>query len=210
MPPRTAPTTGYSDRINHALAFAAKHHDQQVRRGTRAPYLTRPANVAIILTRYDRPEDEVVAGVLQDVVADHMRGGTSREMLEQRVAEKFGVAVLDLLLSIVERRVDDHGVELSADERRDDVLARLGAAPEGARWVVAADALHTGATLLADLRRTVDADAVWSRAAGGRVGTLGGLRRLCERLDAAGFRVPLVDELTAVVSELESVSLVRP
>ena len=32
--PRTV-MNGYSDRINHALAFAAKHHDQQVRRGTR-------------------------------------------------------------------------------------------------------------------------------------------------------------------------------
>ena len=34
---------GYSDRINHALAFAAKHHDRQVRKGTRLPYLTHPA-----------------------------------------------------------------------------------------------------------------------------------------------------------------------
>jgi len=42
---------GYSDRINHALAFAAKHHDRQVRRGTRLPYLTHPANVAVSLTR---------------------------------------------------------------------------------------------------------------------------------------------------------------
>ena len=47
---------GYSDRVNHALAFAAKHHDQQVRKGTRAPYATNAANVAIILTRYQRDE----------------------------------------------------------------------------------------------------------------------------------------------------------
>ena len=44
--------TGYSDRINHAFAFAAKHHDRQVRKGTALPYVTHPANVAIILTRY--------------------------------------------------------------------------------------------------------------------------------------------------------------
>src|SRR5688572_7634594 len=36
---------GYSDRVNHALAFAAKYHDQQVRKGLRAPYFTQPANV---------------------------------------------------------------------------------------------------------------------------------------------------------------------
>ena len=55
--------TGYSDRINHAFAFAAKHHDQQVRKGTRLPYLTHPANVAVILTRYGCREDVVVAGI---------------------------------------------------------------------------------------------------------------------------------------------------
>ena len=56
--------TGYSDRINHALAFAAKHHDQQVRKGTRLPYVTHPANVAVILTRYGQDDDTVIAGIL--------------------------------------------------------------------------------------------------------------------------------------------------
>ena len=60
---------GYSDRINHAFAFAAKHHDQQVRKGTRLPYLTHPANVAVILTRYGCDEEIVIAGVLHDVIA---------------------------------------------------------------------------------------------------------------------------------------------
>ena len=49
---------GYSDRINHAFAFAAKHHDVQVRMGLRAPYSTQPSNVAVILTRYERDETE--------------------------------------------------------------------------------------------------------------------------------------------------------
>ena len=47
-----ADMNGYSDPINHALAFAAKHHDQQVRRGTRLPYITAAPNIALILTRY--------------------------------------------------------------------------------------------------------------------------------------------------------------
>ena len=59
---------GYSDVINHALAFAAKHHDRQVRKGTRLPYLTHPANVALILTRDGRDTDTVVAGILHDVI----------------------------------------------------------------------------------------------------------------------------------------------
>ena len=131
-------TSGYSDRINHALAYATKHHDQQVRRGTRSPYLTRHANVAVILSRYGGDDDTVVAGILHDVVSDGMRGGMSQESLTARVGGKFGDAALALALAISERRSDEDGIELSADERREDLLERLADAPDGARWVVAA------------------------------------------------------------------------
>src|SRR5213595_3913 len=121
-------TVGYSDRINHAFAFAAKHHDRQVRKGTRLPYLTHPANVAVILTRYDQDDHTIVAGILHDVIEDCVRDGYTRDMLEQRIGDKFGPDVLDTVLAVTHRRVDDDGVELAHDERRDDYLARLGTA----------------------------------------------------------------------------------
>src|SRR5688572_14423450 len=105
--------TGYSDRINHAFAFAAKHHDQQVRKGTRLPYLTRPANVAVILSRYDQDDDTVVGGILRDVVADFVRDGYPAEMLDQRIGQKFGDTALSIALAASERRVNDDGLELS-------------------------------------------------------------------------------------------------
>ena len=40
---------GYSDRISHAFAFAAKHLPPRARRGSGALHLTQPANVAVIL-----------------------------------------------------------------------------------------------------------------------------------------------------------------
>src|SRR5947209_1278720 len=113
---------GYSDRINHALAFAAKHHDQQVRKGTRLPYLTRPANVAVILARYGQDDHTIVAGILQDVVEDCVRDAYSLPMLEQRIGDKFGGDVLETALAVTPRRLDDDGVELSHDDRRDDLL----------------------------------------------------------------------------------------
>src|SRR5687768_5374390 len=118
-------TIGYSDRINHALAYATKHHDQQVRRGTRSPYLTRHANVAVILARYGGDEDTVVAGILHDVVGDGMRGGMTRESLVGRVGEKFGGDALDLALTVSEGRAEGVGVGRSADERREVLLGRL-------------------------------------------------------------------------------------
>jgi HD domain len=197
---------GYSDRVNHALAFAAKHHDQQVRRGTRAPYATHPANVAIILTRYQQDDRTVVAGILYEVVEDWVLQGYSREMLDQRIAGKFSEQVLEIDLETVERRVDDDGVELAPDERRDDALARLAAASDCARWVGAAHALHGAGTLLADLRRTIDPGTVWTRFAGGPAETVRGYRRVVDRLRDVGFAAEIMMELESVVGALEAAS----
>jgi (p)ppGpp synthase/HD superfamily hydrolase len=195
---------GYSDRINHALAFAAKHHDQQVRKGTRAPYLTQPANMAVILTRYGQDEGVVIAGILHDVMDDTLRDGFLRQTLEQRIAEKFGADVLASILSVTHRRTDDEGVELDAEERREDYLARIGVASDAARWVCAAEKLHHGASLLADLRRTVDPASVWSRFPAGKEATIRWYRRVVDRLRAVGFDAPIMDELDTVVVELEA------
>src|SRR5947199_6371683 len=111
---------GYSDAINHAFAFAAKHHDQQVRKGTKLPYLTHPANVAVILTRYGQDDETVIAGILHDVVEDCVRDGFTQSMLEQRIGDKFGGDVLETVLAVTYRRQDDEGVELSSSEQKED------------------------------------------------------------------------------------------
>ncbi len=195
--------TGYSDRINHALAFAAKHHDQQVRKGTRLPYLTHPANVAIILTRYGRDEPTVVAGILHDVIEDCVKASLTAEMLRQRIGEKFGDDVLDTVLAVTYRCVDADGVELSGEERRDDYLARLADASESARWVCAADKLHNASTLVADLRRTIDPGTIWRRFSVGKDGTLQWYRRVYDRLAEVGFAGEIMEELESAVTALE-------
>lgn len=196
-------TIGYSDRVNHALAFAAKHHDRQVRKGTRLPYVTHPANVAIILTRYGRDEQTVVAGILHDVIEDCVRESMTKEMLEQRIGEKFGSDVLATVLAVTHRRLDDDGVELAHDERRDDYLARLSSAGDSARWVCAADKLHNANSILSDLRRTIDPGSIWSRFSGGRTDTVRWYRRVYDRLDAVGFTGAIMPELESVVIALE-------
>jgi len=195
--------TGYSHRINHALAFAAKHHDRQVRKGTRLPYLTHPASVAIILTRYGRDDQTVVAGILHDVIEDCVREAYTEEMLEQRIGDKFGAGVLQTVLGVTHRRVDDDGIELSHDEKRDDYLERLASANEAGRWVCAADKLHNACSTLADLRRTIDPNSVWSRFTGGKDATVRWYRRVYDRLAEVGFRGEIMEELERVVLALE-------
>lgn len=196
------PESGYSDRINHALAFAAKHHDRQVHKGTRQPYGTHAANLAIILTRYDRDDDTIIAGILQDVVADCVEDRYTTEMLDQRIGQKFGSEVLASIVAITLHRVDESGVDFSHDERRADLLERLASADERARWVLSADALHSVGATLANLRRTIDADSVWSQLPLGKEGTATWFHSLCDRLRAIGFDAPIVDELARAVDEL--------
>jgi (p)ppGpp synthase/HD superfamily hydrolase len=198
--------TGYSDRINHAFAFAAKHHDRQVRKGTALPYLTHPANVAVILTRNGRDDESVIAGILHDVIEDCVRGGWTREMLVERIGEKFGSGVLDTVLAVTYRRRDDDGNEFDADERRADYLYRLKGASERARWVCAADKVHNGSSVLADLRRTMDPDTVWSRFSVGREGTIRWYRAVYERLREVGFDGAILEELRGVAEALEHYS----
>jgi hypothetical protein len=193
---------GYSDRINHAFAFAAKHHDKQVRKGTALPYLTHSSNVAIILTRYGCDESTVLGGILHDVVEDMVRDGYTHEDLEERVGSKFGIEVLDTVLAVTERKVDDDGVDLSWDDRKDDYVDRLAQATESARWVCAADKLHNGSAILADLKRTAFPETVWGRFARGPEVMASWYRRVHERLLEVGFRAPIVDELHAVVVAL--------
>lgn len=194
---------GYSDKINHALAFAAKHHDRQVRKGTKLPYLTHPANVAVILTRYDRDEDSIVAGILHDVVEDCVREGYTQETLDRRIGEKFGESVLQTVLQVTHRKLDDDGAELSSAQRKEDYLERLSDAEESALWICAADKIHNARSLLADLRRTVEPNAVWSRYSGARSATVKWYRDVYERLRSVGFDQPIMEELRLTVQALE-------
>lgn len=197
---------GYSDRINHALAFAAKHHDQQVRRGTRAPYSTQPANLALILTRYGCDEETVVAGILLDVVEDYAREASPADVLQNRIGEKFGARALEIAMMATERRTTDDDIELSPNERRAEFLSRLAQAETEGRVLAAARALHGAGTLLADLRRTLDVQSVWSRVPGGRARTLEAYQQLCDRLTELDPRAPILDELRATLTALASMA----
>jgi (p)ppGpp synthase/HD superfamily hydrolase len=194
---------GYSDRINHALAFAAKFHDQQVRRGTRLPYATHAANVAVILTRYDQDDDCVISGILHNVISDYVLDGFSESQIQERLGEKFGDVVVRTVLAIVERREDSDGVEMSQEERKRDLLDRITEAPAPSLWVCAADKLHMGASLLADLRRTGFPEMVWERQPNGRESVLRWYREIHSRMVSASFDAPIVVELGEVIDELE-------
>jgi hypothetical protein len=124
-------------------------------------------------------------------------------MLESRIADKFGRDVLDTVIAVTNRKVDDDGIELSSEERKEDYVARLSQANERARWVCAADKVHNASTILADLKRTDYPETVWGRFNVGRDGTIRWYRRVHERLREVGFDAPIMRELDNVGRALE-------
>jgi (p)ppGpp synthase/HD superfamily hydrolase len=160
----------------------------------------------VILTRYGNGNETVVAGILHDVIEDCVRDGYTREMLEQRIGDKFGAKVLETVLAVTYRRHDDDGVELSTEDRKADYLDRLSEASEEARWVCAADKVHNASSIVADLRRTIDPETVWSRFGGGKATTARWYRQVYDRLREVGFDAPIMTELDSVSSELQKLA----
>lgn len=59
-----------SERYAEALRFATYAHLGQVRKGTAIPYITHPVSVSALVAQYGGDEDQMIAGLLHDVIED--------------------------------------------------------------------------------------------------------------------------------------------
>jgi (p)ppGpp synthase/HD superfamily hydrolase len=172
---------GYSDRINHAFAFAAKYYGAVAPAGAGMDYLAHPANVAIILARYGCEQVTVVAGILHHVLEEAAPGG--RPVLERKIADKFGPVALAIAKDALEPKYDARGMERSWQARKQEYLAQLAAAEPRALDICVADELHAcGSTITALRRLGVEYLRTLSRA--GSAQTIWWYRSMLEILDA--------------------------
>src|SRR4051794_40343470 len=142
---------GYSDRINHALAFTAKHYGSLAPSSVAMSYLASPADVAVILARYACEQPTITAGILHFVLEEALPA--RREVLEGKIADKFGPVVLAVAQDACELRFDGRGVERPWRARKNDFLAHLAVAEPRALDIIAADEIHRIGTTMAALRR---------------------------------------------------------
>ena len=142
---------GYSDRINHAFAFAAKYHGAMAPPGAGMDYVAHPANVAVILARYGCEQATIVAGilhhVLEEATAEH------RAVLEQKISDKFGPVVLAIARDAVEPKLDRRGAERSWQSCKQEYLTLLALAEPRALDIIVADELHACGSTITALRR---------------------------------------------------------
>jgi len=179
-------------RFTRAVAYAARLHAQQKRKGTERPYIAHLLGVASIVLAHGGDEDTAIAALLHDAVED--QGGQPRLA---EIRRKFGVRVARIVDGCTDAYTDPKPPWRPRKER---YIAHLAEAPAQERLVSAADKLHNAREILADYRRI--GDALWSRFQGGKEGTLWYYRALLEALRQAGTS-PLVEELERVVTELE-------
>jgi (p)ppGpp synthase/HD superfamily hydrolase len=142
---------GYSDRINHALAFAAKHHAPRAPSDGAMPFVAHPANVAIILARHGADETTLVAGILHHVL--EVCEAAEREELARKISEKFGPVVLGVADDAVEPQRDARGERLAWAQRKRLLLAALATMEPRALDICCADEIHQCGTAIALVER---------------------------------------------------------
>jgi (p)ppGpp synthase/HD superfamily hydrolase len=181
-----------SARFEEALAFAARLHAGQTRKGSEIPYIGHLLGVTSIVIQYGGDEDQAIAALLHDAVED--QGGV--ETLEQ-IRGRFGDAVADIVAGCTDSWTTP---KRPWRARKEAYIAHLAHASQAELLVAAADKLHNARTVLSDYR--VMGEAVWSRFTGRKEGTLWYYHALVEALRAQ-YPSPVVEELARVVSELE-------
>jgi (p)ppGpp synthase/HD superfamily hydrolase len=192
---------GYSDRIAHALAFAAKHGAPPIRRGESPAWPTQPAGIAIILARYGADEPTIVAGILCSMLNE--ASPARRHELGQKIQAKFGDQVMAVLRQVVEPRYDARGKERNWEAYKLDYLASLTLADPRALEVATAQEIHQCGTLLTDVRR-LGAEYLTGYAPGGGQAVARWFQEMVDALERhpTGPRPGMLVELRALGARL--------
>jgi (p)ppGpp synthase/HD superfamily hydrolase len=142
---------GYSDRINHAFAFAAKYYGAAAPVGAGMDYMAHPANVAIILARYGCDQVTIVGGILHHVLEESVPA--KRPVLEKKIADKFGPVALAVAKDALEPKYDPRGIERAWQARKQEYLTQLAIAEPRALDICVADEIHACGSTITALRR---------------------------------------------------------
>ncbi|MFW5924794.1 MAG: HD domain-containing protein [Myxococcota bacterium] len=191
MPPSELPRPLYSERLDEALGFVADQFRYRIRKGTEVPYVTHLLQVMVTVAEHGGDEDQLLAALLHDYLEDIR--GADRSLL----AERWGERVTEL----VEALSDSAGhPRPSWEARKHAFVARIGAASPDVKLISAADKLHNAQSVLRDLRRV--GAPVFDRFTASPTQTLWYYRAITDAL-GRGWAHPLLEELRAVVTELE-------
>lgn len=181
-------------RLSKAFNYAYQLHKNQLRKGTRIPYIAHLLSVAALVLEAGGDEDQVIAALLHDAAED--QGG--EDTLNQ-IQLIFG----DRVASIVKGCSDT----LTSPKppwrgRKSAYLAHLPDASSDVRLVSLADKLHNARSILREIEK--DGIGILRKFNGGKTGTLWYYTQLVEIFQRFEQNF-LVDELAQTVDQIKTI-----
>ena len=187
-------------RFENALAFASQVHAHDLRKGGSIPYVAHLLGVCAMVLVDGGNEDEAIAALLHDTLEDHPED-VSRDDIQTR----FGSQVLRLVEGCTDTPADFvGGAKPPWRERKLAYLQHLREAGLDGYRVSLADKVDNARAILSDYHDL--GDDLWSRFNAGRDEQLWYYRSIVTTFHEVGVRGRLVDELDAIVSELETLA----
>ncbi|WP_369134652.1 HD domain-containing protein [Modestobacter sp. I12A-02662] len=141
------------ERYDEALAYAAAHHRHQLRKGSRVPYMSHLISVSAIVLEHGGSEGQAIAALLHDAVEDAPAGEGLTVLREIR--ERFGETVADIVEACSDSLNETTAGKAPWAERKRayiDGLRDKAKKSDEALLVTAADKIHNGSCIAADLR----------------------------------------------------------
>jgi uracil-DNA glycosylase len=191
------PTRGVPElaqRFDAAVAYARTIHADQVRKGTRIPYVAHLLSVAALVIEDGATDEDLVIGALLHDAAEDCGG---RPRLED-VRSRFGDAVAAVVEGCTDTFEDPKPPWRPRKEAYIEHLRGAIARREPFVAVSLADKLHNARAILADLREL--GPAMFQRFTAGRDDQLWYYRSLVEAF--RGHPSRMADELERVVAQI--------
>jgi len=186
-------------RFDAALQFASGLHHQQPRKGCHIPYIAHLMAVCALVLEAGGDEDQAIAALLHDAVED--QGGIPTLNTIQHM---FGERVAGIVKSCSDSTVSDPEKKPDWRQRKEKYSEHLRTADADALLVSVADKLHNARAILLDYRKL--GNDLWRRFNASKEDQLWYYGALVSTLQATTAPKALVDELSAVVSELKKLA----
>jgi (p)ppGpp synthase/HD superfamily hydrolase len=140
--------------IDKAIKFAARAHQGQFRKGSDVPYISHPFAVALILQEAGASPEQVMAGILHDVIED-------TDCTAKELETHFGKKVAELVHSCSE-----YDPKAPWELRKKRTHEFLKTASSEIHLIVCADKLHNLRSIVED--QALIGEEVWKKFGRGR------------------------------------------
>lgn len=171
-----------------ARGIATKAHDGQVRKTDGQPYIVHPLAVADIVKQHGFSETVIAAALVHDVLED-------TDVSETELRQALGDAVVDIVTAVSEDK------DLPWEERKQQYIAAVVAAGEGAQAVSVADKIHNAQYLITGHEQ--QGPVIWQKFSQGKAAKLWFENRLLTELRTV-WDHPLLDEYESLIRQLEA------